>query len=172
MLSIDMDRPAVVVDRIRTVVEAAVASLDCELWEIGLAGSPGHRLLRVYIDTPGGVDIERCTRVSRALRPLLDDPEVGLADVDLEVSSPGAERELRGMPDYLSFIGQRVNVRFGHGDAERVLEGILLRVTDDALTIAGPKDSSTDVPVRSLLAARLAVRFGEDDRPHRHRGGG
>jgi ribosome maturation factor RimP len=118
------------------------------------------------------VDIERCTRVSRALRPLLDDPEVGLADVDLEVSSPGAERELRGMPDYLSFIGQRVNVRFGHGDAERVLEGILLRVTDDALTIARPKDSSTDVPVRSLLAARLAVRFGEDDRPHRHRGAG
>jgi len=119
---------------------------------------------------------EDCSRetltLTDALRPLLDDPEVGLADVDLEVSSPGAERELRGMPDYLRFIGQRVNVRFGHGDAERVLEGILLRVTDDALTIAGPRETSTDVPVRSLLAARLAVWFGQDDRPHRHRGGG
>jgi ribosome maturation factor RimP len=171
MLSVEMDRPAEVVDRVRGAVEGAVAAHDCELWEIGLAGSGGHRILRVYIDAPGGVDIDRCTRVSRALRPLLDDPEVGLADVDLEVSSPGAERELRGMPDYLRFIGQRVNVRFGHGDAERVVEGDLLRVTDDALTIAGPKDTSTDVPVGSLLAARLAVRFGEDDRPHRRRGG-
>jgi ribosome maturation factor RimP len=164
-----MDTPAVGIDRIRGMVEAAVASLDCELWEIGLAGRPGNRLLRVYIDAPGGVDIDRCTRVSRVLRALLDDPEVGLADADLEVSSPGAERELRGMPDYLRFIGQRVNVRVGYGDAERVLEGTLLRVTDEALTIAGPEDSSIDVPLRSLLAARLAVRFGEDDRPRRHR---
>lgn len=172
MVSIEIDKPAVVVDRIRTVVEAAVASLDCELWEIGLAGPPEHRVLRVYIDTPGGLDLDRCARVSRVLRPLLDDPEVGLADADLEVSSPGAERELRGMPDYLRFIGRRVNVRFSHGDAEGVLEGVLLRVTDDALTIAGPRDASTEVPVRSLLAARLAVRFGEDDRPFRNRGGG
>ena len=74
------------------------------------------------------------------------------------------------MPDYLRFIGRRVNVRVGYGDAERVLEGTLLRVTDEALTIAGPEDSSIDVPLRSLLAARLAVRFGEDDRPRRHRG--
>jgi ribosome maturation factor RimP len=172
MLSAEMDRPTVVVDRIREVVAAAVAGLDCELWEIGLAGPPGHHLLRVYIDAPGGVDIDRCTRVARVLRPLLDDPEVGLADADLEVSSPGAERELRGMPDYLRFIGERVNVRFGHGDAERVLEGTLLRVTEDALTIAGPSGDSTDVPLRALLAARLAVKFGVDDRPRRQRGGG
>jgi ribosome maturation factor RimP len=171
MLLVEMDRPAVDVDRVRDVVEAAVAGLDCELWEIGLAGPPGHRILRVFIESSGGVDIERCTRVSRALRPLLDDPAVGLADADLEVSSPGAERELRGMPDYLRFIGSRVNVRFGHGDAERVLEGTLLRVSDDALTIEGPGDASTDVPLASLLAARLAVRFGADDRPRRPRGG-
>jgi ribosome maturation factor RimP len=170
MLSLEMDTPAMAVDRIRGMVEATVASLDCELWEIGLAGRPGNRLLRVYIDAPGGVDIDRCTRVSRMLRPLLDEPDVGLADADLEVSSPGAERELRGMPDYLRFIGRRVNVRVGYGDAERVLEGTLLRVTAEALTIAAPGDSSIDVPVRSLLAARLAVRFGEDDRPRRHRG--
>jgi ribosome maturation factor RimP len=172
MLSLEMDRPAIVMDEIRSVVAAAVAGLDCELWEIDLTGPPGHRLLRVYIDAPGGVDIDRCTRVSRVLRPLLDNSEVGLADADLEVSSPGAERELRGMPDYLRFIGRRVNVRFGHGDAERVLEGTLLRVTEEALTIAGPKDTSTDVPVPSLLEARLAVRFGEDDRPGRRRGAG
>ena len=168
MLSVEMDTPAAGVETIRDAVEAAAASLGCELWDITLAGPAGNRMLRVYIDAPDGIDLDRCARLSRSLRPLLDDPQVGLEDVDLEVSSPGAERGLRGMADYLRFIGQRVNVRFRHGDAETVVEGMLLRVTDDAMTIAG-REQSTEVPISDLISARLAVQFGGDDRLHRQR---
>jgi ribosome maturation factor RimP len=164
-----MDTPAGGVETIRDAVEAAAASLGCELWDITLAGPAGNRMLRVYIDAHGGVDLDRCAKLSRSLRPLLDDPQIGLQDVDLEVSSPGAERSLRGMADYLRFIGQRVNVRFRHGDADMVVEGPLLRVTDDALTIAAASQQSTEVPIGDLVSARLAVQFGGDDRPHRER---
>ena len=166
-MSSEMDNKGSALDRVRSLVEPAVIASGCELWDVSLAGTPGQRFLRVYIDAPGGVDIDRCTRVSRTLRPVLDEPGSGFSDVDLEVSSPGAERRLRGVDDYLRFIGNRVNVRFRHGDGEGVVEGPLLQVTDHALMVAGLDGRATEVPLGDLLEARLAVAFGGDDRPHR-----
>ena len=169
-MSNEMDKMSASLDEVRSLVEPAVSSVGCELWDLNLAGPPGRRLLRVYIDAPGGVDLERCVRVSRTLRPVLDDTSVGLGDVDLEVSSPGAERRLRGMDDYLRAIGERVNARFRHGDGEGVIEGTLMQVTDEALMVAGRDGQPTEVPLADLREARLAVEFGGDDRPHRQRG--
>ena len=166
-MSNEMDSQSPTLDRVRSLVEPAVIASGCELWDVSLAGTPGRRFLRVYIDAPGGVDIERCTRVSRILRPVLDEPGQGFSDVDLEVSSPGAERRLRGIDDYLRFIGSRVNLRFRHGDGEGVVEGPLLQVTDDALMVAGVDGRATEVPLGDVHEARLAVDFGGDDRPHR-----
>src|SRR5258708_16993706 len=167
MLSVERDIPAGGVETIRDAVEAAAASLGCELWDIALAGPAGNRMLRVYIDAPGGVDLDRCAKLSRSLRPLLDDPQIGLQDVDLEVSSPGAERSLPGMADYLRFIGQRGNVRFRHGDADMAVEGPLLRGTDDALTMAAASQQSTETPIGDLVSRRLAGQVGGDRQPHR-----
>jgi ribosome maturation factor RimP len=163
----EIDSQASPLDHVRGLVEPAVIAAGCELWDVSLGGTPEHRFLRVYIDAPGGVDIDRCTRVSRTLRPVLDEPGVGFSDVDLEVSSPGAERRLRGLDDYLRFIGNRVNVRFRHGDGEGVVEGPLMQVTDEALMVAGVDGRASEVPLGDVLEARLAVDFGGDDRPHR-----
>jgi ribosome maturation factor RimP len=169
-MSNEMDTKRASLDPVRSLVEPAVRSAGCELWGLSLAGAPGRRLLRVYIDAPGGVDLERCARVSRTLRPVLDDASVGLSDADLEVSSPGAERRLRGLDDYLRSIGERVNARFRHGDGEGVVEGTLMQVTDEALLVADRDGQATEVPLADLREARLAVEFGGDDRPHRQRG--
>ncbi|MEA2645423.1 MAG: ribosome maturation factor RimP [Chloroflexota bacterium] len=157
-------------EKIRDLVEPAVITTGCELWDVALSGPRGRRRLLVSIDAPGGVDIERCSRVARTLRPVLD-AAPDYADVELEVSSPGAERRLRGMDDYRRFIGERVNVRFrsdAEADgAETVVEGLLGAVDDDSLTVLARDDRAVAVPLRSLVAARLAVDFGGDDRPHR-----
>lgn len=156
-----MDSPR---DEVRALVEPAVASVGCELWDWSLSGPPGRRLLRVFIDAPGGVDIGLCERVAKVLRPALDET---MPDADLEVSSPGAERRLRGMPDYLRFVGERVNLRYKTGVSERIVEGLLSAVEDAALTVASGGPDGTRVAVDEIIEARLAVAFGLDDRPHR-----
>ena len=159
-------------EKIRDLVEPAVTTTGCELWDLALSGPRGRRRLLVSIDAPGGVDIERCTRVARTLRPVLD-ASAEFADVELEVSSPGAERRLRGMADYRRFIGERVNVRFrsdpgaDRTGAETVVEGLLGAVDEEALTVLARDDRQVAVPLGSLIEARLAVDFGGDDRPHR-----
>ena len=151
-------------ERVRELVEAAVLASGCELWEFNVAGTPPRQVLRVFIETPGGTGIEDCMRVSRALRPLLDEAGEGVERLDLEVSSPGAERRLRGPEDYARSVGERVNVRFRQEDSESVVEGILAAVDDQAMTVVGARDEHTLVPLEQLVRARLAVDFGGGDK--------
>lgn len=151
------------------VVEAVRAS-GSELWELTLSGAPPRQVLRVFVETPGGTGIEDCMRVSRALRPLLDEVDAGFDHLDLEVSSPGAERRLRGPEDYLRCVGERVNVRFRQEDSESVVEGILEAIDDVHLTVVGVREEHTMVPLEQIVTARLAVKFGGGDKiGHRSR---
>lgn len=69
---------------------------------------PG-RLLRLYIDKPGGVNADDCAAVSQQVSRLL---AVERVDYDrLEVSSPGLDRLLRKEDDFTRFAGQRARVR-------------------------------------------------------------
>lgn len=149
---------------VRELVESAVLSSGCELWEMKLVGPPGRQVLRVFVDAPGGVDIERCMRVSRTLRPALDGAGEGLERVDLEVSSPGAERRLRDLDDYRRCLGKRVNVRFRQDGSETAVEGTLSEVEDDAVTVVGVREEHTRVPLEQVVEGRLAVAFGGGDK--------
>lgn len=158
-------------DGLRALVTSAVESSGCELWEMRLVGSPPRQVLKVFIESTGGVDIATCMRVSRALRPALDEAGDGMENVDLEVSSPGAERRLRDLDDYRRFLGERVNLRFRQGDGEAatesVVEGTLSAVEDSAVTVTGPGDQATWVPLEQLIQGRLAVAFGGGDKIRR-----
>ncbi|MFN2462739.1 MAG: ribosome maturation factor RimP [Candidatus Dormibacteria bacterium] len=149
---------------LRGIVEAAVDASGLELWEYVVVGAPPRQSLRVFVEAPGGVGIEDCMRVSRALRPALDEAGSGLDRMDLEVSSPGAERRLRGAADLRRFVGERVNVRFRQQDSESIIEGILEAFDEDALTVRGPRGETTRVEVGRVVQARLAVDFGGGDR--------
>ncbi len=139
-------------------------SSDCELWDFTVVGAPPRQALKVFIEAPGGVDIERCMRVSRALRPALDEAAQGLERLDLEVSSPGAERPLRHLDDYRRFLGARVNVRFRQEGSETAVEGTLSAVGDGEVTVSGARETETRVPLDQVVAARLAVAFGGGDK--------
>ncbi len=74
------------------------------------------KLLRIFIDKPGGVTLEDCAGVSRHLTRVF---AVEGIDYDrLEVSSPGLDRPLRKAADFVRFAGERVDIRMRVADAE------------------------------------------------------
>src|SRR5688572_15781298 len=98
---------------VENVVEPVVAGMGYEL--VDLQASNGGRLLRLFIDKPGGIGLEDCAAVSRQLSRVL---EVEGVDYDrLEVSSPGLDRPLRKASDFERFAGQRADVRMRTPDA-------------------------------------------------------
>jgi ribosome maturation factor RimP len=115
-------------------VESRLERMGFELVEAGWVGSPRRPILRIRMDLPdsvpgeGGVSIDQCADVSRALEPWLDaHPEVPERYV-LEVSSPGVERPLTRPRDWERFKGNPALVKgrdFPGGRGNR-LEGKIL----------------------------------------------
>jgi ribosome maturation factor RimP len=102
----------------------------CELVAIEILGSPGRALLRVYIDTIGGVNVDVCARVSRAISPVLDVEDPFPGAWELEVSSPGIERPLQRETDFRRFVGFGVKVKLAPGPERRRYSGLLKGLED------------------------------------------
>jgi ribosome maturation factor RimP len=67
--------------------------------------------LRLFIDKPGGVNVDDCQLVSRTVEPILDVEDFIEHAYDLEVSSPGLDRPLRAPDHFARYAGQRVHVK-------------------------------------------------------------
>jgi ribosome maturation factor RimP len=105
------------------VVEPAVRGMGYEL--VDAQASNGGRLLRLFIDKPGGVTLDDCAEISRHLTRVL---AVEGIDYDrLEVSSPGLDRPLRKEADFARFAGSRAEIRMRRPDASgrRKFAGVL-----------------------------------------------
>jgi len=108
---------------IESKIGPTVAGMGYEL--VDAQASNGGRLLRVFIDKPGGITLEDCAAVSRQLTRVL--PVEGVDFERLEVSSPGLDRPLRKAEDFARFAGQKAEVRMRTPDAtgRRKFVGVL-----------------------------------------------
>jgi len=91
---------------VQAIIERAVAGMGYEPVDVEHAQ---QGLLRVYIDSPAGITIDDCEKVSRQLSHLLT-----VEDIDysrLEVSSPGMDRPLKKPADFERFAGARASLR-------------------------------------------------------------
>src|SRR5688572_19286471 len=84
---------------------------NIEAVEAELMGGGNNRLLRIYIDKPGGVTLTDCEYISQHVGTILDVEDViPGGSYRLEVSSPGVERKLTKPSDYDRFRGQKIKV--------------------------------------------------------------
>lgn len=106
---------------IHAVTQQALLGFDVELVDVERAPLG---VLRVVIDRPDGVRIEDCEQVSRQLSHVFEVENVDYKR--LEVSSPGVDRPLRHLADYVRFAGQRIELRLSEPvESRKVFTGIL-----------------------------------------------
>ncbi|HPZ64874.1 MAG TPA: ribosome maturation factor RimP [Bacillota bacterium] len=146
--------------RVEALVEPVIADLGLELVDIDYRkGKRAH--LCIYIDKPGGVTIDDCEKVSRALSPLLDqrDPLPGSRYL-LEVSSPGVERPLRRERDFVRFAGEAVKIYTGSAiQGRRKFAGTLLGADNGEISIQLEEDGRrVTIPMEMVTKAHLWYR--------------
>ena len=96
------------------------------LWDVEYVKEGARRILRVTIDHENGITIEDCERMHRAIDPVLDDIDPIEDAYDLEVSSPGIERDLRTDAHIDACIGEDVEIRFfAPFEGQKSVRGIL-----------------------------------------------
>lgn len=116
-------------DTIQADIERRLEGLEPDV-EVLLAERIAAERVRLVIDSPEGVDLALCERVTGHLRDLL-------ADVGLEVSSPGPERPLTKPHHFRRFVGRRARVRTrGAREGHKSFTGELVDASDEAVTVA------------------------------------
>ncbi len=129
-----------------------------DLVEIKLVVSHGRRTLRIFIDKPGGVNVGDCATASRAISAVLDDGDLLDGRYFLEVSSPGAERALRGREDFERFAGRKARLR-GRSEEKglEVVDGTIGDLDGDTLKFELGDGTVIAVPLGRIAGANLSL---------------
>ena len=84
-----------ITDQVWEFAEPLVQACGCSLWDVEYVREGGEWFLRLYLDKEGGVDIDDCEAVSRAVDPVLDEKDPIPESYRFEVCSAGLERQLK-----------------------------------------------------------------------------
>ncbi len=145
-------------EHVSAEIVPVLAEIGYDLVETSLVVSHGRRTLRVFIDKPGGVNVSDCANASRAIGAILDDSDLFNGRYFLEVSSPGAERALRGREDFRRFAGRkaRLKVRSEKAGIE-IIEGIIGDLDNDILGFKLENGTQIAVPFEEIARANLSL---------------
>lgn len=144
-----------VTDAVAALALPIVEGAGCTLWDVEYVKEAGEWFLRVYIDRPGGVDIDCCEAVSRPLSDALDEADPIQGGYTFEVSSAGLDRALKKPAHFAACMGQTVDVRFYRPvDGRKELTGVLTGYEDGAVLVDGVRFEKNDV-----AQVRLHVEF-------------
>ena len=148
-----------VTDRVRQFAEPVVQELGCSLWDVEYVREGADWFLRLYIDKDGGVDINDCEAVSRAVDPILDEKDPIPDSYHFEVCSAGLERVLKRPSDFAQFMGSMVLVKlYRPKDGQKEFVGKLTGYENGNVVIEAGANTITFEKTEVALT-RLYVEF-------------
>ncbi len=148
-----------VTDQVTEFARPVVESLGCSLWDVEYVREGSERFLRLYIDKEGGVSINDCEAVSRAMDPVLDEKDPIAESYHFEVCSAGLERALRRPSDFAQFMGSNIMIKlYRPYNGLKEIPGILRGYEDGKITAECGKETITFEKSQVALC-RLRVEF-------------
>lgn len=154
-----------VVETVTGLVTPILDERHFELVDVEFVKEGKSWYLRIYIDKPGGINIEECALVSDLLGEKLDncDPDPIPQAYFLEVSSPGAERPLKKERDYERALNSYIHVSLYQPlEGNKVYEGTMVDLKPDELTLEymdKTRQKTIVIPRKQIAQARLAIKF-------------
>lgn len=147
-------------DRTKALIQEIVAAEGFELVDVELKGGLNHRVLRIYIDKPTGINHDDCQRVSAQVGTELDVEGLISGTYTLEVSSPGLTRKLSVVRDFEKSRGRLVKLQTKEAvDGQRTFRGVLSEFDGQVLTVVLKNGKTTRIPLLAVSKANLDVDF-------------
>ncbi|MBR4658198.1 MAG: ribosome maturation factor RimP [Clostridia bacterium] len=100
-----------ITEKVAEIVEPKINELGYELYDVEFKKEYGNWELLILIDKEGGVDLDDCEKVSRAVDPILDESDPIEQAYYLTVSSVGIDRPLKLDKDFDRNLGQKIDVK-------------------------------------------------------------
>jgi ribosome maturation factor RimP len=148
--------PGAVAERVREIAERTAIDHGVELVHAEVAGPEGSPVVRLFIDKPGGVTHDDCSKVSHQMSTVLDVEDFIHSAFVLEVSSPGLERGLYKRADYERFAGSLAKIKARSPiKGQRNFRGRILGVTNDNVIVEDRTSGRVEIPLDGIVKANL-----------------
>jgi len=148
-----------ITEQVAQFAKPIVEEKGCTLWDIEYVREGAERFLWVYIDKEGGVGIDDCEAIARAIDPILDEKDPIPESYNFEVSSAGLERALKRPSDFKQFMDSAVTVKlYRPRNGLKEIPGILRGYEDGRITVEAGKETIT-FEKSEVALVRLRVEF-------------
>jgi ribosome maturation factor RimP len=172
--------PTELTEFVRLALEIA-GNHGCQVYDVEFGTSGGSRVLRLYLDkaVAGGVGLEDCALVARALNEVLDANEelIPGGQYNLEVSSPGVERPLRLKWHFQAAVGQKIWLKLAQTVRElgsnsekyaghKQLKALMVATEADSMQL--DLDGETvRIPFSAVEKSHVLYEFGSAKKDHK-----
>ena len=141
------------------LLQPLVEDLGYEFVGLERSSNPKNLALVIYIDTPDGIAVEDCARVSREAAALLDVEDPIPGQYRLEVSSPGLDRPLFTLEHFGQFIGELAQISlYAPQDGRRKFKGKILG-TDEGQVLIDQDGVEVTLALENIAKARLVPDY-------------
>ena len=148
-----------VTDKVAPFARPVVEQFGCSLWDVEYVREGSEYFLRLYLDKEGGVDINDCEAVSRAVDPILDAEDPIAESYHFEVCSAGLERALKRPGDFQRFMGSNITVKlYRPRNGLKEIPAVLRGYEDGRVTVEAGKETIT-FEKSEVALVRLRVEF-------------
>lgn len=150
-------------ETVREAIEPTVTGMGYDIWDIQYSKVGADYTLEITIDKSGGITIDDCEAVHRAIDPIIDECDPVEGFYYLQVSSPGIERELRTDDHLARSVGERVEAKlFSPVDGRKSVTGRLSSFDADSITI-DEEGGSVTLP-RQTVSKLSTVYFDDEEK--------
>ena len=144
---------------VESLLKSTVENLGFELCDVEFLKEYGNWVLTLYIDKPGGVSIDDCERVSRAVDPVLDEKDPIEQQYYLSVSSLGLDRPLKKDADFKRNLNREVSVKlYAPMNGEKEFSGTLVSYDETGFILAGA-EGELRIARKEAALIRPVVKF-------------
>lgn len=152
-----------ITEKIREIAETAAGDEGLELVHVEMVGTPRKPTVRIFIDKPDGVTLDDCANVSRRISAVLDADDFIPTAYNLEVSSPGLERELYNLKDFEKFAGQLAKVKITNPvNGQKNFRGRIVEVKGEEIIFEDNTSGIVQFPYNTVAKANLEIDFEEE----------
>ncbi|MEW6506686.1 MAG: hypothetical protein AB1432_02950 [Bacteroidota bacterium] len=139
-------------------IQEITSSCGFLLIDTVIRGDNNLRIVEVYIDSEKGVTVDDCSKISREINQLFDKEDLIGSNYRLDVSSPGVDRPLKFLAQYLKHINRKFEVEYLDNEENKKITAALIRINGDLLFFQS-KTSELKINYKDIIKAKILISF-------------
>lgn len=144
------------IEELESFLSPLVEAESMELVDVQYLSECGKKVLRVFIDKEGGINLSDCERLSSVIGDALDNNPVIPSAYVLEVSSPGIDRALKKEKDFIKYTGSRCRINlFSPIEGQRNFFCKILEVSEGKIKVYDSTGKTVNIEISKIAKARL-----------------